>query len=134
MAWQMHRSALPFLERSQEQALFFGTPLDPPPLPDTFLDEGDTIQFGEAEWQILYTPGHSPGSICFYDASAGFVISGDMLFMDSIGRTDLPGGNLPTLMTAIYQKLIPLGDATTVYPGHGPATTIGRERQANPFL
>ena len=134
MAWQMHRGAVPFIKRSQEQAVFFGTPLEPPPLPEQVLDEGDTISFGEAMWEVLYTPGHAPGSVCFYDAANGFVLSGDVLFMDSIGRTDLPGGSLPTLMASIFQKLIPLGDATTVYPGHGPATTIGRERQRNPFL
>ncbi len=83
---------------------------------------------------MLYTPGHAPGSVCFYDAANGFVLAGDVLFMDSIGRTDLPGGALPTLRESIFQKLIPLGDAATVYPGHGPATTIGRERQRNPFL
>ena len=83
---------------------------------------------------MLHTPGHAPGSVCFYDAAAGFVIAGDVLFMDSIGRTDLPGGSLTVLMQSIFQKLMPLGDATKVYSGHGPATTIGRERQANPYL
>lgn len=134
MDWQMHRGAVPFIQRSEEQALFFGTPLDPPPVPGDFLDEGDTVSFGDATWAVLHTPGHSPGSICFHDAANGFVIAGDVLFAGSIGRTDLPGGSLPTLMASIFQKLVPLGDATTVYPGHGPATTIGRERQSNPFL
>ncbi len=134
MDWQMHRDALPFIQRSQEQALFFGTPLEAPPVPEHFLDEGDTIRFGEAVWEVLHTPGHAPGSICFYDAAEGFVIAGDVLFMGSIGRVDLPGGSLPVLMQSIFQKLVPLGDATKVYPGHGPATTIGRERQSNPFL
>lgn len=134
MDWQMHRGGVPFIQRSQEQALFFGTPLEPPPLPEEFLDEADTITFGGATWEVLYTPGHAPGSVCFHDAAHGFVLVGDVLFLDSIGRTDLPGGSLPTLMQSIFQKLLPLGDATNVYPGHGPATTIGRERRANPFL
>ena len=134
MDWQMHRDGLPFIERSKEQALFFGTPLEPPPLPQQFLTEGDTIRFGGAVWEVLHTPGHAPGSVCFYDAAAGFVIAGDVLFMGSIGRTDLPGGSLPVLMQSIFQKLVPLGDATRVYAGHGPATTIGRERRNNPFL
>ena len=134
MDWQMHRDGLPFIDRAEEQSVFFGTPLTPPPRPTTFLDEGDTVRFGEAAWEVLHTPGHAPGSVCFYDAEAGFVIAGDVLFMNSIGRTDLPGGSLPVLMQSIFQKLVPLGDAVKVYPGHGPATTIGRERRNNPFL
>ncbi len=134
MSWQMHRADAPFIQRSQEQALMFGVPMEAPPPPEAFLDEGDAIQFGRATWEVLHTPGHSPGSVCFYDAAGGFVVSGDVLFMGSIGRTDLPGGALPVLMHSIFQKLVPLGDAVRVYPGHGPATTIGRERLANPFL
>ncbi|MFQ5569831.1 MAG: MBL fold metallo-hydrolase [Rhodothermales bacterium] len=130
----MHRADVPFIQRSQEQALLFGLTLEPPPIPERFLDEGDTIRFGSVTWEVLLTPGHSPGSICFYDAEQGLVISGDVLFMGSIGRTDLPGGSLSVLMQSIFQQLVPLGDETVVYPGHGPSTTIGRERQTNPFL
>ncbi len=82
----------------------------------------------------LLTPGHSPGSICFYDPENGFVISGDVLFRGSIGRTDLPGGSLSVLMQSIFQQLIPLGEDIIVYSGHGPKTTIRQERQSNPFL
>jgi glyoxylase-like metal-dependent hydrolase (beta-lactamase superfamily II) len=134
MPWQMHRADVPMLQRSQEQSLLFGVPLDEPPVPDTFLDEGDRITFGEVTWDVLYTPGHSLGSICFHDTRGDFVIAGDVLFAGSIGRTDLPGGSMPQLMQSIFQKLVPLGDSTQVYPGHGPATTIGQERQSNPFL
>ncbi|HMB92974.1 MAG TPA: MBL fold metallo-hydrolase [Rhodothermales bacterium] len=134
MSWQMHRADVPMLKRSQEQAMLFGVPLEQPPMPETFLDEGDTIAFGEVTWDVLYTPGHSRGSICFHDVRGDFVIAGDVLFAGSIGRTDLPGGSMPELMRSIFQKLIPLGDSTQVYPGHGPATTIGHERQSNPFL
>jgi glyoxylase-like metal-dependent hydrolase (beta-lactamase superfamily II) len=134
MPWQMHRADVPMLKRAQEQSLLFGVPLEQPPVPETFLDESDTVTFGEATWTVLYTPGHSRGSICFHDARGDFVIAGDMLFAGSIGRTDLPGGSMPELMRSIFQKLIPLGDSTQVYPGHGPETTIGHERQTNPFL
>lgn len=134
MPWQMHREDLPFITRSQEQAQLFGIALEAPPLPETFLQEGDTITFGAATWQVLYTPGHSPGSVSFHDAAHGFVIAGDVLFHGSIGRTDLPGGSMPVLMQSIFQQLLPLGDETAVYCGHGPATKIGRERRNNPFL
>src|SRR5690606_8886638 len=117
------------------QSVAFGMPLEAPPPPGRLLDEGDTVTFGEATWEVYHTPGHSPGSICFYDAAGGFVISGDVLFRDSIGRTmGLPQTSLPQLMASIFQKLLRLPDETTVYPGHGPATTIGRERAQNPFL
>jgi glyoxylase-like metal-dependent hydrolase (beta-lactamase superfamily II) len=132
--FRMHRSDVPLLENARAQAQLFGVSLDAPPVPRDFLDEGDTVSFGAASWEVLHTPGHSPGSICFYDAENGFVVAGDVLFQGSIGRTDLWQGSLPTLMQSIFQKLVPLGDDVKVYPGHGPSTTIGRERQANPFL
>lgn len=134
LPWQMHRGGVRLLEGAPQQAAFFGVSIEPPPIPETFLEEGDVVRFGEAAWQVHYTPGHSPGSICFYDADAGFVLAGDVLFQGSIGRTDLPGGSLPQLMESIFQKLLPLGDEVTVYPGHGPATTLGHERRTNPFL
>jgi glyoxylase-like metal-dependent hydrolase (beta-lactamase superfamily II) len=85
-----------------------------------------------ARWSVLHVPGHSPGSICLY--GHGVLIGGDVLFQGSIGRTDLPGGDGPLLLTGIREKLLVLPDETVVYPGHGPATTIGRERAYNPFL
>jgi len=130
----MHRADVSFLEQAEAQGQFFGVPIEPPPPPEGFLDEGDTITFGQTTWTVLHTPGHSPGSISFYDEKHKLVIVGDVLFQGSIGRTDLPGGSLPVLMQSIFQKLVPLGDDTRVYPGHGPETTIGRERQHNPFL
>jgi hydroxyacylglutathione hydrolase len=133
-AFQVHRDDLPLLRRAEEQGQVFGVAVEPPPEPDRFLQEGDTISFGHTTWEVLHTPGHSPGSVCFYDRAAGAVIAGDVLFQGSIGRTDLWQGSLPQLMASIFQKLVPLGDATAVHPGHGPATTIGRERRANPFL
>ncbi len=134
LGWQMHRADLPFVRRSQEQALLFGIGLEEPPEPAGFLEDGDTISFGGSTWQVRHVPGHSPGSIAFYDADRRAVFSGDVLFQGSIGRTDLPQGSLPQLMRSIYQQLLPLGDDVVVYPGHGPVTTIGRERRTNPFL
>lgn len=101
---------------------------------DTYLEPGDKIKVGSGELEVIHVPGHSPGSIALYDKDGGFVITGDALFEGSVGRTDLPGGNGAQLIKAIRENLLPLPDSTRVYPGHGPATTIGRERAANPFL
>ncbi len=130
----MHAADLPLIERAPQQAMLFGVSMVPPPPPGGFLKEGDTIEVGRATWQVLHCPGHSPGSICFYDAANGFVIVGDVLFKGSIGRTDLWMGSYEQLLTSIRQKLLPLPDDTVVYPGHGPVTTIGEERRLNPFL
>ncbi len=99
-----------------------------------FLNEGDTIQLGNDVLEILLTPGHSPGSICFYNAAQKFIIGGDVLFYESIGRTDLPYGDHETLLTSIREKLFTLPDDVKVYNGHGRATTIGHEKKNNPFL
>lgn len=99
-----------------------------------FLREGDSIRLGKDEFSILETPGHSPGSICFYNKQQQFIIGGDVLFNGSIGRTDLPGGDFDTLINSIQSKLWPLPDEVVVYSGHGPSTTIGKEKRTNPFL
>ena len=96
------------------------------------LADGDRIALGGTELAVIHTPGHTPGGICLLGED--ILISGDTLFAGSIGRTDLPGGDTNTLLRSIRERLLPLPDATRVYPGHGPATTIGREREANPFL
>ncbi|MBL0071690.1 MAG: MBL fold metallo-hydrolase [Bacteroidetes bacterium] len=95
---------------------------------------GQHIKFGASELQIFFTPGHSPGSVSFFSESDQFVISGDVLFERSIGRTDLPGGNYDTLIESIVKELLPLGDDVVVYSGHGNPTTIGSEKRLNPFL
>lgn len=100
----------------------------------TYLHDGDTIEIGEGRLEVLHVPGHSQGSVVLYDREGGFVIVGDALFAGSIGRTDLPGGSYPQLIDSIKSKLMSLPDSTVVYPGHGPATTIGIERLSNPFL
>jgi glyoxylase-like metal-dependent hydrolase (beta-lactamase superfamily II) len=101
-------------------------------MPDRRLKDGDVIRVGEQKLEVYHTPGHTPGSVCF--AAPGLLFSGDTLFAGSVGRTDFPGGSLRQLMTSIKRKLLPLPDETVVYPGHGPDTTIGEEREQNPFL
>jgi hydroxyacylglutathione hydrolase len=101
--------------------------------PDYFLNEGDTVRFGNSELQVLFVPGHAPGHIALYSAKQGFCLAGDVLFNRSIGRTDLPGGNFETLIQSIHSKLFTLPDSTVIYPGHGPSTTIGEEKRYNPY-
>ncbi len=101
--------------------------------PLNYLQEGDTIQLENDALQVILTPGHSPASICFYCKEQAFLIGGDVLFRESIGRTDLPGGNHETLLKSIREKLFVLPDNVVVFPGHGTKTTIGYEKQNNPF-
>jgi len=123
---------LPLLESIKSQGLMFGLPASDPPDVNGFLKEGDSFTLQKELFQVYHTPGHSPGSICIY--VPGHVFVGDVLFKDSIGRTDLLGGSYEVLMTSIRSKLLTLSDDTIVYPGHGPVTTIGREKQFNPFI
>jgi glyoxylase-like metal-dependent hydrolase (beta-lactamase superfamily II) len=102
--------------------------------PDRWLDEGDRVEVGELSFDILHCPGHSPGSIAFVNAAQRLAIVGDVLFAGSVGRTDLPGGDHRQLLKSIRDKLLPLADDVTVRSGHGPLTTIGRERATNPFI
>jgi glyoxylase-like metal-dependent hydrolase (beta-lactamase superfamily II) len=112
--------------------MFLGVELPPPPQIDALMEEGDKLRAGGLELDIIHTPGHSPGSVSLVAPSA--VFSGDTLFASSIGRSDLPGGDDLLLRKVIRGKLFALGDETTVYPGHGPQTTIGQERRLNPFV
>ena len=102
--------------------------------PDGFIEDGDLESFGSLKLKVLYTPGHSPGGISLYLAEAGLVFVGDLLFSGSIGRTDLAGGSFEVLLRSVTEKIFPLGDETQVLPGHGPSTTVGREKRFNPFL
>lgn len=104
------------------------------PMPDHFLAETETLKLGNAELKIILAPGHSPAHLCFYIAKENLLIGGDVLFRGSIGRTDLPGGNYAQLIKNIKEKLFLLPDNCVVYPGHGEETTIGFEKQNNPFL
>lgn len=121
--------------RVKEQAEMFGMPDCPENTRIAeYLNDGDVIKVGESSLQVLAVPGHSPGSIALYCKESGFVITGDALFARSIGRTDLPGGDYMTLVNAIKEKLLTLPDDTDVFPGHGPATTVGKEKEGNPYL
>lgn len=104
------------------------------PLPEEYLAESGVISFGETELELIFSPGHSPAHLCFYNKADRFLIGGDVLFYQSIGRTDLPGGDHDLLLKNIREKLFILPDDCRVFPGHGPATTIGFEKQFNPFL
>jgi hydroxyacylglutathione hydrolase len=101
---------------------------------DVLLEGGDTVAQAGIELKVFHTPGHTPGGICLYAQQDALVFVGDTLFADSVGRTDFSGGNMDQLIDSIRTTLLPLPDATAVYPGHGMRTTIGRERRANPFL
>lgn len=132
---EIHRDELPVLAYAGASSQLFGAPQpEPSPEPERFIEEGDVLRFGQTELKVLLTPGHSPASLSFYCEAAKFVIAGDVLFYGSIGRYDLPGGDLNTLMNSIRTQLLPLGDEVKVYPGHGTTTTIGREKKHNPFL
>jgi len=128
----IHGDDAVMMRQAAEQALAFGFQVTTPPPPDRLLSEGDEVVVGENRLRVLHTPGHTPGGICLY--GHGVVFVGDALFAGSIGRTDLPGGSTEVLLASIRRKLLALPDETVVYPGHGPATTIGEERHHNPFL
>ena len=104
------------------------------PLPEVYLPQTGNIGFGNTELSLLFTPGHSPAHLCFYDEKANYIIGGDVLFKGSIGRTDLPGGDHQTLLNSIREQLFTLPDDVIVYPGHGEPTTIGFEKKNNPFF
>ncbi|MDR2627430.1 MAG: MBL fold metallo-hydrolase [Dysgonamonadaceae bacterium] len=118
-----------------QQASRFGIRIGEPPVPlGSHLEDGDIITFGHNALQCRHIPGHSPGSLVFYESKAGCLFSGDVLFKGSIGRTDLWGGNYDALVNGIQIKLFTLPDETVVYPGHGPTTTIGQEKRHNPYF
>lgn len=102
--------------------------------PDRWLDEGDSVSIDDLTFKILHCPGHSPGSVVFFNAAMRFALVGDVLFAGSVGRTDLPGGSHATLIRSIKEKLLPLGDDVGFICGHGPGSSIGQERMTNPFL
>lgn len=131
---EVHEADLFFVDRMPESARMYGVPAEACPAPKAFIKEKDVLYLGAHAFTCLHTPGHSPGSISFFCKEQGLLISGDVLFKGSIGRSDLPMGNHETLISSIVTKLLPLGDEVKVYSGHGPATTIGHERLSNPFL
>ena len=133
----LHREDLFLYEHASQQGAMFGVHVPEPPAVDLFYD-GSPIFFGDSQVHVHHTPGHCPGEVCLQldepAASTRHLFVGDTLFAGSIGRTDLPGGDYGTLMHSITRVLFPLGDEALVHPGHGPDTTIGRERTTNPFV
>lgn len=125
---------LPLFDNASIAASMYGVELQPGRRPSVFLNEGDRVSLGAVDLQVMLTPGHSPGSLSFYNERDGWLIAGDVLFYESIGRSDLPGGDHGTLLRSIMEKLMVLPDDTVVHCGHGPSTTIGHERRRNPFL
>ena len=128
----IHPGDRPLLERLAEQGTMFGLPAVDPPADPHDLADGQMISIGDERVAVIHTPGHSPGSVTFHAGDRLWV--GDVLFAGSIGRTDLPGGDFEELERSIRTRLFPLGDELQVLPGHGPATTLGRERRDNPFV
>ena len=128
-----HAEALPLLAQGGGAAMF-GFPPVPSPVPDVVVGEGDVLRLGGYSFEVLHTPGHSPGSITLYNAAEGVAFVGDVLFRQGVGRYDLPGGSWTVLLSSIRERLFALPDETIVYPGHGPATAIGREKKSNPFV
>ena len=130
----IHPEAVPMLARATEAAAHYRLTMPPPPTATHMLTEGDIIEIGQLKFEVLFTPGHAPGHVSFYVRDHDALFDGDVLFQRSIGRTDLPGGDHPLLIKMIREKLFVLPDETAVLCGHGSATTIGQEKQSNPFL
>lgn len=130
----MHQDDEFLIERAVTQGQMFGLPLEPVDPPDGWIEEGDKISFGNSWLEAIHVPGHAPGSLVFYHPGQKFVIAGDVLFKGSIGRTDLPQGSYEQLIDNIKNKLLILPEDTMVYCGHGPETSIGAEKDSNPFL
>ena len=130
----LHANEKQVLDYAPASGLMWNLPFDNYNGPLHWLNEGDEIFMGGDKLTVLFTPGHAPGHVCFYCKAQNFVIGGDVLFRESIGRTDLPGGHHQTLLNSIRTQLFVLPDETIVYSGHGPATTVGHEKKHNPFL
>lgn len=129
-----HKGEQIVLDNMVDIAKVYGVDYTKSPDITIFLEEGEFLSFGHTQLEIYFTPGHSPASLSFFHRPSKQLIAGDVLFKGSIGRTDLPGGNMDTLIASIKNKFYPLGDDVIVYNGHGPNTTIGNEKRTNPFL
>ena len=131
---EVHKDDVYFIDNLLKTGDMYGVKCEPSPNPIKFINDGDVITLGDYSFDCIFTPGHSPGSISFYNKQNKLLISGDVLFYGSIGRSDLPKGNHETLINSIKQKLLILEDDTKVYSGHGQPTSIGFEKNNNPFL
>lgn len=130
----LHPDDRPLYAAAPQQGEAFGFPIQTLPEPDQLFESGQELQLGDHALEVLHVPGHSPGHVAFWFPGSRLLISGDVLFAGSIGRTDLPGGSYETLIDTIHRVVVPLGDDVRVFPGHGEPTTVGAERASNPFL
>jgi glyoxylase-like metal-dependent hydrolase (beta-lactamase superfamily II) len=129
-----HKGEQIVLDFVPDMCRMYGIPYTGSPDIELFVEEGEYVKFGNQKLKALFTPGHSPASLSLYNAEANILIAGDVLFQNSIGRTDLPGGDYDTLIKMVREKIFVLPDETLVYPGHGPSTTVGIEKKSNPFF
>ena len=128
----LHPADVDRMTGARHQGMLFGLSVPDPPPPDVLVEEGDIVHFGGQEFLVAHTPGHTPGCVSYIGGKMAFV--GDLIFAGSIGRTDLPGGNHKRLIESVRKKIFPLPDDTVLFPGHGPATTVGEEKRSNPFF
>jgi glyoxylase-like metal-dependent hydrolase (beta-lactamase superfamily II) len=131
---QLHINEQVVLDRLPEAGARWGVPTAKYTGPIQYIEEGQIIPFGKSKFKVILTPGHSPGSVCFYNEAENYLIGGDLIFKDGVGRTDLPGSNPADLIKSIADKILPLPNETIIYSGHGPETTLGREKAANPYI
>jgi glyoxylase-like metal-dependent hydrolase (beta-lactamase superfamily II) len=129
-----HKNEQAVIDRLPQGGERWGVPCEPYKGPVQYIEQDEIIQLDDATFQVLLTPGPSPGSVCFYNKQQDFMIGGDLIFKDGVGRTDLPGCNPLDLINSIRTQILPLPDTMTIYAGHGPETTLGREKKANPYI
>jgi glyoxylase-like metal-dependent hydrolase (beta-lactamase superfamily II) len=134
LAAHFHKNEQPVIDRLPEGGARWGVPCEPYTGAVEYIAQDDIIDFDKDQFKVLLTPGHSPGSVCFYNAGQDFMIGGDLIFKDGVGRTDLPGCNPLDLIKSIKTQILPLPDTMTIYAGHGPETNWGREKKANPYI
>ena len=130
----IHANEQIVLDRLPESAAKWGVPTEAYTGEIKYIEQDEWIPFGEDSFKVLVTPGHSPGSVCFYHEKQDFMMGGDLIFLDGVGRTDLPGSNPLDLIKSIKEQILPLPETLTIYSGHGPKTTLGREKRNNPYI
>lgn len=130
----IHRKDALLLADAHDHGVIFGVNIPRQPVPDMLLEDGQVLSAGSLKLKVLHTPGHTEGGICLYAEDKGMLFTGDTLFAGSVGRTDFQGGSYEELMNSLRVKILPLGDSVEIYPGHGPSSTIGEEKETNPFM
>ncbi|MBI5588535.1 MAG: MBL fold metallo-hydrolase [Deltaproteobacteria bacterium] len=130
----VHKNDEGLLSEAHEHGVMFGVRTERQPEPDVYLEDGGVLTAGKVTLRVIHTPGHTRGGVCLYEKDMGLLFTGDTLFAGSIGRTDFPGRSYEDLISSVKKKILPLGDSVRVLPGHGPESTIGEEKESNPFL